>query len=143
MKTASHQRTIIASEETRNQKPEEDGRVVRDFTARPEGRRDLDSELSALELANRTKDAWLIAQSRKLREPMSSMASMLGLMELSHKLAIVRPLHQSPSEFDEAGFKLLRRNFQSLLGFFNELSEVTGETPLRIERDERPGAFSE
>lgn len=111
---------------------------IRDITTRTEERSDSEKQLAALELANRMKDAWLIAQSQRLRAPLSAIASMLGLMELSHKLAIVRPLHDTPSEFDEAAFKLVRRNFQSLVGCFNELSEVTGETPLKIERDQGP-----
>jgi PAS domain S-box-containing protein len=107
---------------------------IRDITARAEERSDSEKQLAALELANGMKDAWLIAQSQRLRTPLSAIASMLGLMELSHKLAIVRPLHDTPSEFDEAAFKHVRQNFQSLVGFFNELSEVTGEPPLAIER---------
>jgi PAS domain S-box-containing protein len=107
---------------------------IRDITTRAEERSDSEKQLAALELANRMKDAWLVAQSQRLRTPLSAIASMLGLMELSHKLTIVRPLHDTPSEFDEAAFRHVRRNFQSLVGFFNELSEVTGETPLKIER---------
>ena len=110
---------------------------IRDITARSEEKSDSDQKVEALELANRTKDAWLLAQSQRLRTPLSAIASMLGLMELSHQLAIVRHLHDSPSEFDEAAFKHVRRNFQDLLDFFNELSEVTGETPLKIAWAER------
>jgi PAS domain S-box-containing protein len=107
---------------------------IRDITARAEEQSDSEKQLAALELANGMKDAWLIAQSQRLRTPLSAIASILGLMELRHKLAAARPLHDTPSEFDEAAFKHVRRNFQSLVGFFNELSEVTGETPLTIER---------
>jgi PAS domain S-box-containing protein len=113
---------------------------IRDITTRAEERSDSEKQLAALELANRMKDAWLIAQSQRLRMPLSAIASMLGLMELSHHLALVRPLHDTPSEFDEAAFKHVRRNFQSLVGLFNELSEVTGEAPLKIERDQRDPA---
>ena len=108
---------------------------IRDITTRAEEQSDSQKQLEALELANGTKNAWLVAQSQRLRTPLSAIASMLGLMELSHKLAVARPLHDTPSEFDEAAFRHIRRNFQSLVGFFNELSEVTGETPLKIERD--------
>jgi PAS domain S-box-containing protein len=94
---------------------------IRDITAR------------ALELAHSTKDAWLIAQSQHLRSPLSSMASMLGLMELGHRLAGVRPLHEQPSDFDEAAFQHVRRNFQQLVHFFNELSDLTGQGPLQVE----------
>jgi len=109
---------------------------VRDITTRAEEQGDSEKQLAALELANRMKDAWLVAQSQRLRPPLSAIASMLGLMELSHKLAIVRPLHDTPSEFDEAAFRHVRGNFQWLVGFFNELSEVTGEPPLKIERED-------
>ena len=110
---------------------------IRDITARIEEKNDSHQKVEALELSNRMKDAWLMAQSQRLRTPITAMASMLGLMELSHQLAIVRHLHDSPSEFDEAAFKHVRRNFQGLLDFFNELSEVTGETPLKIDWAER------
>jgi PAS domain S-box-containing protein len=116
---------------------------IRDITTRAEERSDSEKQLAALELSNRMKDAWLVAQSQRLRTPLSAIASILGLMELTQQLAIVRPLHDTPSEFDEAAFRLVRRNFQSLGGFFNELSEVTGETPLKIERTnaEAPALF--
>jgi len=138
MKTANHQRTITARNGTSNGKHEEDWSPVRNFTARSDESTDFETQMSALELANRTKDAWLIAQSQKLREPMSSMASMLGLMELTHQLALVRPLHQMPSEFDEAAFKHLCRNFDRLVRFFNELADLIGEGPLKIDPEERP-----
>ena len=112
---------------------------IRDITTRAEEREDSDKQRAALELANRMKDAWLIAQSQRLRAPLSAIGSMLGLMELSHKLAGVRHLHDTPSEFDEAAFKHVRRNYQSLVSCFNELSEVTGEAPLKIDQDERAG----
>jgi len=108
---------------------------IRDISARVENRIDGDTHLAALELANRTKDAWMIAHSRKLRGSLSAIMSMLGLMELGHKLATVRPLHEKPSEFDEAAFQHIRRNFQSVLHYFNELSELTGQAPFQIEND--------
>ena len=132
MKTAHHPRTIPAAAGTPGRQSEEKWSVVRDIPASTQQRENFEKQLSALELANRTKDAWLIAQSQKLRDPMSSMASMLGLMELAHQLALVRPLHQMPSEFDEAAFKHLRRNFERLVRFFNELADLTGETPLKV-----------
>ena len=113
---------------------------IRDITARAEMRNDSDSYLAALELANSTKDAWLIAHSQNLRAPLSAMASMLGLMELGHKLASVRPLHETPSDFDEAGFQYVRRNLQRLVGFFNELSDLTGQSPLQLESSQHCGA---
>ena len=86
-----------------------------------------------LELSNNAKDAWLIAHSQNLRIPLMSMGSMLGLMELGHELSRVRPLHEAPSDFDEAAFRHVRKNFQRLVQFFNELSELTGQGPLRIQ----------
>jgi PAS domain S-box-containing protein len=113
---------------------------IRDITTRAEKRIDTDSQLAALELANSTKDAWLIAHSQNLRTPLTAMASMLGLMELGHKLASVRPLHEQPSEFDEAAFQHVRRNFQRLVHFFNELSDLTGQGPLQVKSNQPSGA---
>jgi PAS domain S-box-containing protein len=106
---------------------------IRDITARAEKCHEDDSRLAALQRAYSTKDAWLIAHAQNLRAPLSSMASMLGLMELGHRLAGVRPLHEQPSDFDEAAFQHVRRNFQQLVHYFNELSHLTGQGPLRIE----------
>lgn len=112
---------------------------IRDITARAEKGNDSDSHLAALELSNSTKDAWLIAHSQNLRIPLMSMGSMLGLMELGHELARVRPLHEAPSDFDEAAFRHVRKNFQCLVQFFNELSDLTGQGPLRIENSPPSG----
>jgi hypothetical protein len=138
MKTANHQRTIAPTATTGRpgQKPQENWSVLRDIPASGEQRDNFEKQLSALALANRTKDAWLTAQSQRLREPMSSMASMLDLIELANHLAIVRPLNQMPSEFDESAFKHLRRNFQQLVAFFNELADLTGETRLNVVDEE-------
>jgi hypothetical protein len=112
---------------------------IRDITARAEMRTDSDSRLAALELANRMKDAWLITHSQNLRTPLTAMASMLGLMELGHKLACVRSLYEEPSDFDEAAFRHVRQNFQRLVHFFNELADLTGQSPLRLESSPPPG----
>jgi PAS domain S-box-containing protein len=109
---------------------------IRDITVRAQKRNDSESHLAALELANSTKHAWLIAHSQNLRSPLSSMASMLGLMELGHRLASVRPLHEKPSDFDEAAFQHVRRNFQQLVHFFNELSDLTRQGPLQVENNQ-------
>src|ERR1043166_9566273 len=109
---------------------------IRDITARAEKRIDSDSHLAALELANNTKDAWLIAHSQNLRSPLMSMGSMLGLIDLGHKLSSVRPLHETPSDFDETAFQHIRRNFQHLPHYFNELSELTGQPPLQVENNQ-------
>lgn len=113
---------------------------IRDITARAERRNDSDTHLAALEHANSTKDAWLNAHSQNLRTPLMSIGSMLGLMELGHKLATVRPLYEKLSDFDEAAFQHVRRNFQRLVHFFNELSDLTGQGPLRLESSTPPGA---
>jgi PAS domain S-box-containing protein len=105
---------------------------IRDITARAESRNDSDSHLAALEVANSTKDAWLIAHSQNLRAPLMSMGSMLGLMELGHKLASVRPLYEEPSDFEVTAFRHLRTNYQHLVRFFNELADLTWQVPLQL-----------
>jgi PAS domain S-box-containing protein len=112
---------------------------IRDITARAERRNDSDRHIAALELANSAKDAWLIAHSQNLRGPLMAMASMLGLMELGHQLACVRPLYEELSDFDEAAFRHVQQNFQRLVHFFNELADLTGQSPLRLERSPPPG----
>jgi len=106
---------------------------IRDITARAEKGNNSDGHLAAIELANSTKDAWLIAHSQNLRAPLAAMASMLGLVDLGHQLPCVRPLQDKPSDFDEAAFQHLRRNFDRLVHCYNELSELTGQGPLHIE----------
>jgi len=101
---------------------------IRDITERAQKRIVIDHRLAALELANKTKEAWLVAHSQNLRAPLSAMASMLGLMELGHKLSTVRPLHENPSDFDEAAFRHVRHNFQRLVHFFDELSDLSGQS---------------
>ena len=105
---------------------------IRDITARAEKRTDSDSHLAALELANSTKDAWLIAHSQNLRSPLMSMGSMLGLLALGQGLARVRPLHEAPSDFDEIAFQHVRRNFERIVHYFNELADLTGQDRLRV-----------
>lgn len=111
---------------------------IRDITARAEKRTGSDSHLAALEIANSTKDAWLIAHSRNLRSPLMSMGSMLGLLEIGHQLARVPPLPEAPSDFDETAFQHLRSNFQRIVHYFNELADLTGQDRLRVESDARP-----
>ena len=113
---------------------------IRDITARAEKRTDSNSHLAALELANSTKDAWLFAHSQNLRSPLMSMGSMLGLMELGHELARVRPLHEAPSDFDEAAFQHVRKNFQRVVHYFNELADLTGQDRLHV-RSNAPAAL--
>ena len=106
---------------------------IRDITARVESLNASGSDLAPLERAQSTKDAWLVAHSKDLRAPLKAMASTFDLMELGHKLASVRPLHEKPSEFDERAFQHVQRNFQRVVHFFNELSALTGEGPLQVE----------
>ena len=112
---------------------------IRDITARAERGNDSDDHLAALELSNSTKAAWLIAHSQNLRSPLMSIGSMLGLMEVGHGLARVRPLHEAPSDFDEAAFQHVRRNFQRVLHYFNELADLTGQDRLQV-RSNAPSA---
>jgi hypothetical protein len=111
---------------------------IRDITARAEKRTDSDSHLAALELANSTKEAWLIAHSQNLRVALMSMGSLLGLMELGHKLATVRPLYDKLSVFDETALRNVRKNFQRLVDYFNELADLTGQDHLRVESTPPP-----
>jgi PAS domain S-box-containing protein len=106
---------------------------IRDITARAEKRTDSDSHLATRELANSTNNARLIAHSQSLRIPLMAITSMLGLMELGHKLAEVRPLHEKPSEFDETAFQHVRRNILRLVDYFNELADLTGQDCLQVE----------
>lgn len=111
---------------------------IRDITARADKRIDSDSHLAALELSNRNKDEWLIAHSQNLRVALMSMGSLLGLMELGHKLAPVRPLYDKMSVFDETAFRNVRKNFQRLVHHFNELADLTGQDHLRVPTNPPP-----
>jgi hypothetical protein len=73
-----------------------------------------------------------------LRIPLMSMGSMLGLMELGHKLATSRPLYEKPSDFDEATFQHVRTNFRHLVHYFNELADLTGQDRLQVESSPPP-----
>ena len=106
---------------------------IRDISERAaEKKNESDAHLAALELAASANKTWVASHLQKLRTPLSAMASMLGLVELGHKLAEVRPLTEKPSEFDEAAFQHILRNFQSLVHYFNEIAAVSGEDPLQI-----------
>ena len=113
---------------------------IRDISARTEKRHDSGDHLAALELVNITKDAWLIAQSENLRAPLSEIGATLGLMELAHKLVNRRPARPGLSYFDEAALGHVRRNFQGVVQFFNELSDLTRPSRLRIESSLAPEA---
>ena len=136
MKTSVLKKPAISTHETRTQSTEDywtEALRISELPVRAERRNDSDSCLAALEPANSTQDAWLIAHSQNLRIPLMSMGSMLGLMELGHNLADVRPLYEQPSDFDEAAFRHVRQNFQRLVNFFNELADVIGQSPVQIE----------
>jgi len=106
---------------------------IRDISDRSEKRVDADNHLAALELANKAKDAWLVGHSQNLRTPLTAIASMLGLIDLEHKLLRVRAGAEKPTDFDDAALEHVRRNFDRLIHFFNELSDLTGQTPFKVE----------
>jgi len=136
MKTSVLKKPARPTHQTRTQSTEDywtDALRISELPARAESRNDSDSHLAALELGNSTKDAWLIAHWPNLRIPLMSMGSMLGLMELGHNLADVRPLYEQPSDFDEAAFRHVKQNFQRLVNSFNELADVIGQSPLQLE----------
>jgi hypothetical protein len=136
MKTSVLKRPARPTHQTRTQSTEDywtDALRISELPARAESRNDSDSHLAALEVANSTQDAWLIAHSQNLRTPLMAMASMLDLMELGHNVADVRPLYEQPSDFDEAAFRHVRQNFRRVVNFFNELADVTGQSPLQLE----------
>jgi PAS domain S-box-containing protein len=111
---------------------------IRDITARAEKTNDSDINLEALELANVAKDAWLSGQSQNLRTSLTSMGSMLGLIELGRKLATIRSSDEKPSEFDAAAFQHVRRTFQRLVHYFNEVADLTGQDRLVVQRSPPP-----
>ena len=111
---------------------------IRDITARAEKGNDSNRHLAALQLANRTMDAWLIAHAQNLRVALMSMGSMLGVMELGSGLATVRPLYEKPSTFDETALRNVRKNFQRLVHFFNELADLTRQDHLRVPSNPPP-----
>ena len=89
------------------------------------------THLAALEFATTTNKAWLVSHLQTLRAPLTAIASMLGLVELGHKLAAVRTLQEKPSEFDEAAFQHILRNCQRLIHYFNEIAGLSGQPPLQ------------
>src|SRR2546423_13983855 len=91
-----------------------------DSAACAERENDFDRHLPALDLA-KSREETLIAQWQKLRNPLTSLGSMLRLMELGHQVTGVRPLHEIPSDFDEGALQQVRRNFHRLVCYFNEL----------------------
>jgi PAS domain S-box-containing protein len=106
---------------------------IRDISARVEKRNNSAKHLAAPELATSTNRTWLVSHLRTLRTSLSAMASMLGLVELGHRLADLRPLPENLSEFDEAAFQHIQRHFQRLVHYFDELADLTGQNYLQAE----------
>ena len=104
---------------------------VRDISERAEQKTHSDAHLAALEFATSTNKAWLVSHLQTLRAPLTAIASMLGLVELGHKLTKVRSLQEKPSEFDEAAYQHILRNCQALVRFFNEIAALSGQAPLQ------------
>jgi len=111
---------------------------IRDITARTENWSPSVAYQAARELAISTKEACFISHSQTLRITLSAVASMLGLIELGHKLTKVRPPPEKPSEFDAVAFQHIRRNFQRLVDYFNELASLTGQDLLQVENSPPP-----
>jgi PAS domain S-box-containing protein len=103
---------------------------VRDISERAALKIHSDAHLAALEFATTTSKAWLVAHMQTLRAPLTAIASMLGLVELGHKLTEMRSLPEKPSEFDEAAFQHILKNFQSLVHYFNEIAALSGQPPV-------------
>jgi PAS domain S-box-containing protein len=103
---------------------------IRDISERASKKDNYDAHLAALEVAATTNGTWAVSHLRMLRTPLSAIASMLGLIELGHKLTEVRRLSEKPSEFDEAAFQHILRNFQNLLHYFNDVAARIGEGPI-------------
>jgi len=106
---------------------------IRDISERAEKKTHSDADLAARQMVANSNKTWVVSHLRMLRTPLSAIASMLGLVEIGHKLAEVRPsLSEQPSEFDEAAFQHILRNIQSLVHYFNEIAALSGESPLQV-----------
>ena len=97
---------------------------IRDISARAKVQEASRMHLTALELANKSKDEFLAALSHELRTPLSAISSMLDVLELQHDLANMSDL-QTPSELDNSGLALIRRNIHILVSLINELLDLT------------------
>ncbi len=84
--------------------------------------------------ASRAQQAALLAHSQRLRAPLTEIAWMIGLMELEQRL-----VPQPRSRFDQAALRHVRRNLQTLVHTFNDLSAVTGESLLWVADSLSPG----
>jgi PAS domain S-box-containing protein len=99
---------------------------IRDISARAKVQEASRAHLTALEIANNAKDEFLAALSHELRTPLSAISSMLDVFELEHDLANMSDVKTpSPSELDNSGVALIRRNVQILVSLINELLDLT------------------
>ena len=97
---------------------------IRDISARAKVQEVSRTHLTALEMANKAKDEFLAVLSHELRTPLGAITSMLDVLELQHSLesmSDVRP----PSELDDSGLALIRRNTRILVSLINELLDLT------------------
>jgi PAS domain S-box-containing protein len=97
---------------------------IRDISARAKKQETSRMHLTALEMANKTKDEFLAALSHELRTPLTAISSMLEVLELQHDLGNMSDL-QTPSELDNSGLALIRRNVQIVVSLINELLDLT------------------
>jgi len=104
---------------------------IRDISERAEQKNTSGAHLAALEFATSTNQAWLVSHLQALRSPLAAIASMLGLVELGHKITELRSLQRKPSEFDEAAYQHILRNCQRLVRYFNEIAALSGQAPLQ------------
>ena len=99
---------------------------IRDISARAKVQEASRAHLTAMEVANNAKDEFLAALSHELRTPLSAISSMLDVFELEHNLANISDGQTpSPSELDNSGVALIRRNVQILVSLINELLDLT------------------
>ncbi|MEP6685701.1 MAG: ATP-binding protein [Verrucomicrobiota bacterium] len=97
---------------------------IRDISARAKVQEASEMHLTALELSNKTKDEFLATLSHELRTPLGAISSMLDVMELQHSLGNMSDV-QTPSELDNSGLALIRRNTQIVISLINELLDLT------------------
>ena len=97
---------------------------IRDVSVRVKMQEASRTHLTALEVANKAKDEFLAALSHELRTPLSAISSMLDVLELQHNLGNMLDV-QTPSELDDSGLALIRRNIQVLVSLINELLDLT------------------
>jgi PAS domain S-box-containing protein len=97
---------------------------IRDISARTKKQEASRTHLTAVEVANKTKDEFLATLSHELRTPLTVISSMLDVLELQHNLENMSA-GQAASELDQSGLALIRRNVQILVSLINELLDLT------------------